>query len=99
MEDSTLAEVAEVCRFYGAAAITDQFSAPAVVERLREFGVRVETVPMTALSKTLAYQELRARLSSDQLELYRQPELLAELRRLRSRFTAGAAAVVNPRVE
>lgn len=98
VEDSVLAEVAEVCRHYGATAITDQFSAPAVVSRLRELGVHVRTEPMTATTKTLVYSELRQRLGSNQLELYHQGDLLAELRRLRSRFSAGHAAVVNPRV-
>lgn len=97
VEDSILGEVAEICRYYRASAITDQYSAPAVVARLREFGVSVRTEPMTASSKSLAYGELRQRLSDDQLELYRQPELLAELRRLRAQFKAGHASVVNPR--
>jgi hypothetical protein len=69
-----------------------------IVDRLKRKGLRVRTVPMTATSKTAAYAEVRARLTLGQLELYRQPELLAELRRLRSKFTAGAASVVNPRV-
>jgi hypothetical protein len=32
------------------------------------------------------------------LELYGEPTLLAELRRLRTKYRAGHAAVVNPRV-
>jgi len=98
VEDSVLAEVAEVCKFYGAPAVTDQFSAPAVVERLREYGVVVRTEAMTATSKSLAYSEVRQRLAAGELELYQQPDLLVELRRLRSRFAAGHATVVNPRV-
>jgi hypothetical protein len=38
------------------------------------------------------------RLNLGGLELYRAPGLEAELRRLRSRYTAGQASVVNPRV-
>jgi len=53
---------------------------------------------MTAASKTSAFGELRARLNAGTLELYEHPDLLAELRRLRTRYTAGAASVVNPRV-
>jgi len=93
-----LAEVAGVCRSYGASVVTDQHVAPAVVDRLRRAGLNVRTVPMTAQSKTAAFSELRARLYTRSLELYDEPTLLAELRRLRTRYTAGAASVVNPRV-
>jgi hypothetical protein len=53
---------------------------------------------MTAESKTLAYQELRVKLNAGTLELYDHPGLLAELRRLRTRYAAGKSSVVNPRV-
>ena len=98
VEDEVLAEVAGVCRSYGASVVTDQHVAPAVVDRLRRAGLNVRTVPMTAQSKTAAFSELRARLYTRSLELYDEPTLLAELRRLRTRYTAGAASVVNPRV-
>jgi len=78
--------------------VTDQFAAKAVVERLQRAGLAVKTEAMTASSKTAIFSELRARLYDGTLELYEHPDLLAELRRLRTRFTAGAAAVVNPRV-
>ncbi len=98
VEDAVLAEVASVCRGFDARVVTDQFAAPAVVERLRREGLSVRTVPMTATSKTAAFSELRARLNTQTLELYEHPDLLAELRRLRTRYTAGNASVVNPRV-
>lgn len=98
LEDAVLAEVAAVCRRYSARVVTDQYAAPAIVDRLRREGLGVRTVPMTATSKTGAFVELRARLYTGVLELYEHPDLLAELRRLRSRFTAGQAGVVNPRV-
>jgi hypothetical protein len=98
VEDSVLAEVAAVCTRYGARVVTDQYAAPQVVERLRRAGLAVRTVPMTAISKTLAFGEVRARLNSGTLDLYEHPVLLAELRRLRTRYAAGSASVVNPRV-
>ena len=98
VEDAVLGEVIEICKHFGARVVTDQFRAPAVVERLRRAGLTVQVEAMTATSKTLAYQELRARLAAGELELYRQPDLLAELRRLRSKFAAGHATVVNPHV-
>jgi hypothetical protein len=98
IEDSTLAEVAAVCVRYGARVVTDQYAAPAIVEYLRRRGLVVRTVPMTASSKTAAFGELRGRLNAGGLELYEEPTLLAELRRLRTRYAAGSAGVVNPRV-
>jgi hypothetical protein len=97
VEDAVLAEVAEVCRRYGATAVTDQFRAAGVADRLRRLGVPVRVEPMTEASKSAAYSELRARLNAEELELYEEPTLLAELRRLRTRYLAGRAAVVNPR--
>lgn len=98
VEDAVLAEVAAVCLRYGARAVTDQYAAPAVVARLRSYGLSVRTVPMTASSKTAAFLELRAQLGAGALALYEHRDLLMELRRLRTRYAAGSAAVVNPRV-
>jgi hypothetical protein len=98
VEDTVLAEVGETCRRYGATVVTDQHAAPAVIDRLRRMGLNVRLVAMTAQSKTAAYTELRAKLYTDQLELYDHPDLLAELRRLRTKYAAGSASVVTPRV-
>jgi phage terminase large subunit-like protein len=98
VEDELLDGVADVCKRYDARVVTDQFAARAVVDRLQRRGLVVRAEPMTTPSKTAAFGELRARLYDGSLELYRHPELLGELRRLRTKFTAGSAAVVNPRV-
>lgn len=99
VEDSTLAEVAAVClRYHVRRVVTDQYAAPAIVDYLRRKGLSVRTVPMSATSKTEAFGELRARLYAGSIELYDHPDLLAELRRLRTRYAAGSASVVNPRV-
>ncbi len=97
-EDRVLGEVAEVVRAYCGQVVTDQFAAPAILDRLRREGLSVEMIPMGPGTKTSAYQELRSRLYLESLELYHEPGLIAELKRLRSKFTAGQAAVVNPRV-
>jgi phage terminase large subunit-like protein len=98
-EDEILREVAELCKQYNPrSVVTDQYAAPQVKERLTRAGLYVETIAMTAQSKTQAFGELRARLLAGELELYEHPPLLAELRRLRTKFTAGSATVVNPRV-
>jgi len=97
-EDHVLGEVAELCRRFRAQVVTDQYAAPSVVARLQQAGLSVRTVPMTATSKTDVFLELRARLNSGSLELYNEHQLLAELRRLRVKYTAGSSAVINPRV-
>ncbi len=98
LQDHILSEVIDICRSYRARVFTDQFMAPAVKDRLTKAGLHVEVATMTAASKTDAFVELRARLAARELELYRDQQLLDELRRLRSRFTAGRSAVLNPRV-
>lgn len=98
VEDAVLAEVAAVCLRYGARCISDQYMAAAVIDRLRGHGLSVRTVAMTAATKTDAFLELKARLYTGTLELYEETTLLGELRRLRTRYTAGQSSVVNPRV-
>jgi phage terminase large subunit-like protein len=98
VEDQILAEVARECLRYGASATTDQYASRAVVDRLERAGVSVKAVPMTATSKTAAFAELRSMIYTGQLELPDYKPLLDELRRLRTRYTAGSASVVNPRV-
>jgi phage terminase large subunit-like protein len=99
IEDETLAEmIAELKRYRVEHVYTDQFAAAAVLDKLRRAGIPATSIAMSATSKTAAYSELRAKLYAHELELYDNDDLLAELRRLRSRFSAGSASVVNPRV-
>jgi hypothetical protein len=97
LEDAVLAEVADECLRYGAQVVTDQYRAAGVVDYLRRRGLSVRAVPMTASSKTDIFAALRAELQRAALELYEEPVLLGELRRLRTRYAAGRAAVEVPR--
>jgi hypothetical protein len=98
VEDTVLREVAEVLRPYGASAFTDQFRAAGVSERLRRYGITVRTVPMTAPTKDSAFGFLRGRLNAGEIELYEHPQLLRELRAVRTRYAAGRSSVVLPRI-
>lgn len=98
VEDELMAQVIEVCQRFGARAVTDQHMSQAVKQRLQQAGVTCHIDAMTATSKTDAYQEMRTRLYDGTLLVQDDPDVKAELQRLRTRFTAGAAAVVNPRV-
>jgi hypothetical protein len=94
-----LDEVAMLAREYSATCVTDQFSSAAVIDRLRNVhGLQVKVNTMTAQTKTAAFQQLRASLYDGTLQLPDHPSLINELRRLRTRFTAGSAAILNPRV-
>jgi hypothetical protein len=94
-----LDEVATIAREYSAICVTDQFSSAAVIDRLRNVhGLQVKVNTMTAQSKTAAFQQLRASLYDGSLRLPDHPPLINELRRLRTKFTAGSAAILNPRV-
>ena len=98
LEDAVVAEVAGLALRYRANVAMDSFAAaPAVLDRLRRAGLSVQTHPLTAQSKTLAFQEVRARLNAGTIDLYPEETLIAELRRLRSKYAAGSASVVTPR--
>lgn len=97
IEDAVLDEVAAVCLRYRARLVTDQYAAKSIVNYLQRKGLAVRTEAMTAATKTAAFTALRARLNLGGLELYNGPGLVAELRRLRTKYAAGASSVVNPR--
>jgi hypothetical protein len=98
VEDAVLTEVAVICQHYRARVVTDQFAAQPVTDFLRRRGLHVRTHAMSAGSKSAVFAALRARLNAGALDLYEHPDLLAELRRLRTKFSPGHASVVNPRV-
>ena len=98
VEDATLAEVAALCRHFGARAVTDQFKAAGVADRLRRFGVPVTVHPMTAPTKDSAFGFLRARVNEGSVELPEHPLLIRELRAIRTRYSAGRSSVVLPRI-
>lgn len=96
--EELLEHVSDVCRRYNARAVSDQYLAKIVADRLSRDGVTVRQHSMTSSTKTAIFSELRARLYGGTLEIFDDPQLVAELRRLRTKFTAGSAAIVNPRV-
>jgi hypothetical protein len=98
VEDVVLAEVAALLRHFGARAVTDQFKSAGVVERLRRYGVSVSVRAMTAPTKDAAFGFLRSRLSEGSVELPEHPDLLRELRAIRTRYAAGRSSVVLPRI-
>jgi phage terminase large subunit-like protein len=98
VEDTVLAEVATVLREFDARAVTDQFKSAGVVERLRRYGIQVRAVAMTAPTKDAAFGFLRGRLNEGSIELPDHPDLLRELRAVRTRYAAGRSSVVLPRI-
>jgi hypothetical protein len=94
-----LDEIADICHEHGVRHLyTDQFSAQAAVEHLARAGIRATVVPTTPASKSEMFASLKARIYASELELYEQPDLLAELRRIERATTPGAASVRIRRV-
>jgi hypothetical protein len=93
-----LDHVGDVCKRYCALAAIDQYASAQVEHHLNVQGVRVVKLPMSAQSKTAAYVELRQQLYTGQLDIPADPELLGDLRRLRTKIAAGSSSVVVPRV-
>jgi phage terminase large subunit-like protein len=99
IQEEVMAGISEFLADYGVrVASTDQYAARPVLDRLSRDGIAARQLTMNATTKTAIFAELRARLYGGELEVYEHPDLIAELRRLRTKFTAGQAAVINPRV-
>jgi hypothetical protein len=98
LEDAVLAEVAGVLRAFDARAITDQYRSAGVTERLRRYGISVRSEAMTAPTKDASFGFLRGRINEGGIELPEHPDLLRELRAIRTRYSAGRSSVVLPRI-
>lgn len=92
-------DVAALAKEYQAGCVIDQFCSAPTADRLRNaHGLQVKVHTMSATTKTAIFQELKARLYDGSLLLPDNPGLVAELRRLRTKYAAGQAAVLTPRV-
>jgi hypothetical protein len=90
----TLDEIAALCHLYGVTRLyTDQHSATAAVEYLTRCGIRATVVTTTPTSKSEMFASLKTRIYGTVLDLYDMPELLAELRRIETVTTPGAATI------
>jgi hypothetical protein len=89
--------VANLANYYKAHVVTDQHLPGVVVAGLAERGVSATVRGWTPANKTEAFKALRARVYGRKLELYDEPQLIAELSRLRVNYKPGSAEVVNPR--
>jgi hypothetical protein len=90
----TLDEIADICHQHGVRHLyTDQYSAQAAVEHLARAGIRATVATTTPASKSEMFASLKARLYASELELYEQRDLLAELNRIETVTTPGAASV------
>jgi len=98
VHESTLATIIDLLDpFDVSAAWTDQYAAKPVLDRLGRAGIYTRQLPMSAQTKTAIFSQLRARLYDGTLRVPAIPDLVAELRRLRTRFAAGSASVITPR--
>jgi hypothetical protein len=96
---ATVDRVAAVLRGYGVRrVVTDQHCDTPLKERLEEAGFSVKVQHVGAADKTAMYAGLRTHLYQGRLEIPDDPDLLGELRRLRTKTTPQQAQVLNPRV-
>jgi hypothetical protein len=90
----TLDEIVAICRQHGVRSVyTDAFSATAAVEYLGARGLYASVIPTTAQSKSEMFASLKTRVYGGEVELYEHADLLAELARLETVTTPGAATV------
>lgn len=91
---AVLDEIADTCIEHGVRDVfTDQFNAAASREHLQRRGLHATVVATTPQSKSAMFLDLKQRLYEGNVELYDHPDLLAELRRIESVTTPGAATV------
>ena len=96
-EDRVLDEVVEICQYYRARVVTDTHLASLIQNRLGEQGLHVRVQGLRGSSHTEAFLELRARLNSGTIDLPDNPDLIRQLRRLKTRYTSVSRRVDNPR--
>ena len=97
-EDERLAAVAAILRDYQpTVTLADQYAGGPVRERLSRLGIEVTPYNLSQETKAAAFQELRQRLYTGELELYSHPGLLSELRRLGLKYTPRGPSVITPR--
>ena len=98
VQEEVLSRILDILDPYGVrTAWTDQYAARPVIDRLGRDGIAARQLSMSAQTKTAIFSELRSRIYDGTLTIPDNPDLLAELRRLRTRFAAGSASVVTPR--
>jgi hypothetical protein len=91
---AVLDDVADLCLQHRVDTVyMDQFHAASAREHLERRGLRASVVPTTPASKSAMFADLKARLYGSKLELYDHPLLLAELHRIETVTTNGAASV------
>lgn len=85
-EDATLAAVWEMLEPYRPRKVfSDVHQSAAIESYFGRLGTRVEIVQMSAPVITKSFVTLRSRLVDGSLRLYRQPQLIEDLRRVRAR--------------
>jgi hypothetical protein len=102
VEDTLLSDICEVAYAYGLPSracpvMLDQYLSEPVKSYFQKRAVPVKVLGLTATTKSLCFDELRQRIYGRSIELPDDPDLLGELRGLRSQYKAGSSTVVTPR--
>ena len=95
-----LDRVCDLARRYGAQEIViDGHHSTLVATHIKRKGLRCHVIHMSPATRTMAYGEVRDYLYQGLLDLPNDPDLLGDLRRLRTRITGGSTSVAVPRVK
>ncbi len=94
---SVIAAVASIATTFQARVVVDQHLPGTVVHEFARNGVHASVRPWTSESRTQAAQAVLARILTKRIELPSDPQLVAELSRLRTTYRAASARVEIPR--
>jgi len=95
--EAIIAGVASIATTFQARVVVDQHLPGVVVHEFLKRGVHATVRSWTSASLTQAAQAVRARILTKRIELPNDPQLVAELSRLRTRYRAGTATVEIPK--
>lgn len=100
IEDQLLSEVGDVCvRYKVDAVVTDGYAAPIVNTALERRGLYVESYTLGTQSKLEMFTTIRSRLLSRSLDLYAEPYLIEDLKRLKTVYRGASRTVDTPRYQ
>jgi hypothetical protein len=98
-EDELLQRVVEVCSEYHCSRVcTDVYKSREISSRLAERGIAVVEVPFTGDGRRQAFARLRLVIDEQRIDLPCEPQLLAELRALRVKYSSQGQVVEIPRL-
>jgi phage terminase large subunit-like protein len=95
--ESVVADVAAIAARFQARVLTDQHLPGVVTHEFAKHGIGVTVRSWSAESQREAFQNLRARIYTHRVRLPNEPQLVAELSRIRTNLRPGSSGIVIPK--